>query len=579
MMRNILSLAALGLLSLGEQVSEAGTWASMPEKIFGNPFTAAFGDVVTGFGEVHGQRYGSGRLLTSAEYQLAFYHHYPDDSLICFKYGGGILTLDSEIGPLKYQDVKFTKFTSEVSGQLYVGIINASNASTCGSGESIDGGTKKLSLLTSFSNTVGWGVGTTGQGKMEANRARDGDGWETIAQKHVNVILQNGAIGFSSCTVSLSVDGVSAVEFSGVRMGDGKEVTLGCVELPSSPVTAAWTCDGSSYMKELNLESASCSGSTLQISLIGKKADSFFPPVVVLHSGTDSCPETCSAIPDTATKSYGIVLYHYVPKTNHFICFKYGFSMFMWTTSGPFKYKDVHYLSVSYPHTRFYFDVIEAQSTDVCGSGSVSLVNGLKEASLVDSAQNTFGYSPQSPGLDGVDANRALKDGRIDIVGVDEVNILFFNNARGFGGSCSVRGAVGGEDKLMLGSIKLGSGKELTQGCDEVPHDTTAVIWTCDGEEFKWDSGLGGLQAAVCAGSSQQFSLVGEKGSTGATAPEVLLLSGAAAGCQSCVSQMMTTTMSTAATSVFADISTSAAPSCWLLLLCSICVLSDVIKA
>jgi len=570
MLQSIFSLAVC-ILTLGAQDSETGTWASMQTEISGSPFTAAFRDVGTGFREVHDQRSQS-----FAEYQLTFYHHYPDESLICFKYGRASSPFGSEIGPVKYQDVKYVNFTAGLSGQLYVDVIHSSDKTTCGSGASMVGGTMMVPLLTSFSNTIGWGVGETGQGTLEANRATDADGFETIAQKHVNIMLWNAAVGFNSCTVSLSLEGVLVMEFSGVRMGAGKEGTLGCIELPSSPVTVAWTCDGSSYTKDLRLDRASCSGSSLQISLIGKKSDFFHPPVVVLHSGTDSCPEACGAVPYPAARSYGVVLYHHVPEANHFICFKYGFSAFEWITAGPFKYKDVHNLSVSHPHTTFYLDVIAAQNNSFCGSGSVSLVNGFIRSSLVDSAQNTYGYSPQSSGCVGVDANRAVKDGGIDIVGAGEVNLVFWNGAKGFNDSCSVSTVVKGNNSDTRGSIKLGSGKELTQVCGELPDKMTTIIYICDGEEFKWESGSSGLQAAVCAGSSQQFSLVGEKGNMLAPAPEVLLLSGAAAGCQSCASWMA---MNPKKKVRVVAMSTSLVPLHWLLLLCSFCALPDMIEA
>lgn len=238
---------------------------------------------------------GVSGMRGSHAHELALYHHFPDQSEICFLYGDEMSTV-----PLKYRDVRYVDVNQVQGATLSVDVLAARLAST-GSGTYCDrGGTSLISgaraiaLAGGTSHTIGY-ERENSAGMLRALR----DSPDIVGDEQVGLVFRNGAGGFASCAGSVQVwqrRGNFNWWAGPLAEGAAKQVSAGCLDFGEGPaVGLTFSCGAEGQLIEFNVSSGDldellCRGSSQLVSLIGQKgATGQFAPAVAVVRGSQSC--------------------------------------------------------------------------------------------------------------------------------------------------------------------------------------------------------------------------------------------------------------------------------------------------
>lgn len=245
----------------------------------------------------------------STKYELAFYHHFPDSSTICFRYcGASVFEWTASVGPLSFGNTGYGVIDLEdvanSSHVIFVDVFRASSFTECGlsdGGASLISGARRAPLLTSESNTFGYAVQSSGSSGLDTNRALD----EAMRPKNVgadkvNLLVWNGASGLDECVAEIRTYNKTRWVVGPIGMGAGKELSLNCGDIDWGVTTFTFECGAEIY--EYSTSSAGndanfCLGSSQQVSLVGRPgSDELFAPVVKVVGGIETCPcsRSCS---------------------------------------------------------------------------------------------------------------------------------------------------------------------------------------------------------------------------------------------------------------------------------------------
>lgn len=247
----------------------------------------------------------------SVMYELAFYHHFPDASTICFRYGSAIGSWTSSAGPLLFRSSTYSDFKLEpaeaaehAEALLYVDVFRAASGTECGeegwisSSPSLINGARRSPLASSSSNTFGYAFKASGSSVtpgLDTSRAADAAGKpQEVEASKFNLIFWNSASGLDGCVAEIRFSNKTRWVVGPISIGMGKEVTVGCSEFDWSIASFVFECSGRTYAYASRTDGQGalfCTGASQQVSLVGMSGsdDSLAPSVVVL-SGTRQCP-------------------------------------------------------------------------------------------------------------------------------------------------------------------------------------------------------------------------------------------------------------------------------------------------
>lgn len=235
-------------------------------------------------------------------YDLAFYHHYPDNVSICFHYG--LNSLQFSVGPLSFKDVGYAQISSENAGGTSFVYVDASVAGeNCSTSSSSLLGAQRAPLQETGSNIFGL---TAAPGNLQnfVLVAYRGGSAAPVSADHS--ILRFSNEGFSECLAEIVVTGKSRSIVGRLSPGAGMQVSLACDAAEQAPTALSFNCGGEVVTHEIandGLGAVMCPGSTLQVSLVGRlELNGTFGPSVQLVSGSPcSCAERC--LPSCAVAS------------------------------------------------------------------------------------------------------------------------------------------------------------------------------------------------------------------------------------------------------------------------------------
>jgi len=216
-------------------------------------------------------------------YDLAFYHHYPDNVSICFHYG--LSSLQSSVGPLSFKDVGYAQISSENAGGASFVYVDASVAGeNCSTSSSSLLGAQRAPLQETGSNIFGLTAAPGNLQNFVLVAYRGGSAAPVSADQGV---LRFSNEGFSECLAEIVVSGKKR-----------SIVSLSCDAAEQAPTALSFNCGGEVVMHEIandGLGAVMCPGSTLQVSLVGRlELNGTFGPSVQLVSGSPcSCAERC----------------------------------------------------------------------------------------------------------------------------------------------------------------------------------------------------------------------------------------------------------------------------------------------
>mmetsp|Transcript_36632 Transcript_36632/g.85935 ORF Transcript_36632/g.85935 Transcript_36632/m.85935 type:complete len:278 (+) Transcript_36632:73-906(+) len=227
-------------------------------------------------------------------YDLAFYHHYPDNVSICFHYG--LSSLQSSVGPLSFKDVGYAQISSENAGGASFVYVDASVAGeNCSTSSSSLLGAQRAPLQETGSNIFGLTAAPGNLQNFVLVAYRGGSAAPVSADQGV---LRFSNEGFSECLAEIVVSGKKRSIVGRLSPGAGMQVSLSCDAAEQAPTALSFNCGGEVVMHEIandGLGAVMCPGSTLQVSLVGRlELNGTFGPSVQLVSGSPcSCAERC----------------------------------------------------------------------------------------------------------------------------------------------------------------------------------------------------------------------------------------------------------------------------------------------
>lgn len=239
----------------------------------------------------------------TANYELTFYHHYPDESTVCFTSSGNSTGSNHIVGPLSYGDVHYRTVDFEVA-DVYVDAFASTSGTECGSNQaSLIAGPRKARLVPSASNTFGLAVKDTGRLGLDANRAVESTGNpRAVNAGEINLMFWNGARGVDNCIAEIRENNRTWWVVGPIRKGAGKEVSVGCSTFNWATTSFVFTCNGREYEYMSGADSSGtpiCMGASQQVTLIGDSDSRYSHALAVTILGgtnTCSCSKRCTSV-------------------------------------------------------------------------------------------------------------------------------------------------------------------------------------------------------------------------------------------------------------------------------------------
>eukprot|EP00930_Biecheleria_cincta_P034499 TRINITY_DN23841_c0_g3_i1.p1 TRINITY_DN23841_c0_g3~~TRINITY_DN23841_c0_g3_i1.p1 ORF type:complete len:295 (-),score=34.35 TRINITY_DN23841_c0_g3_i1:25-909(-) len=237
-------------------------------------------------------------MVRAEAYELAFYHHIPDARTVCFQYGFAAPLL-GQVGPLAFKEVGYASLQSSANTSVYIDVFEGGVGGCNFSTTSLIGGPEKAVMLASSSNTFGASA-PQGTPELVANRVLDSQGQVVdISGERIALRFWNGGVGLDDCVGEMQIGDGQHQIVGKLPPGTGKQVSIACSDLGQGRTSLAFRCSGQVFehvTDEQGLAPVFCSGSTQQVSLVGRSnGTGAYAPSVALVSGVEcSCEARCT---------------------------------------------------------------------------------------------------------------------------------------------------------------------------------------------------------------------------------------------------------------------------------------------